>query len=512
MIGVVNSGTLEGVEAIPIEVEVDLVRRLPAVVIVGLTGGTVRESADRVRSALQHCGMTFPKRRVVINLAPADIRKRGTHFDLPVAVGILAASGQVESDRITDTLFAGELSLEGALRPIRGALSLALMAKQQGYLRLVLPEASAPEASAVEGLEVLAATHLTAVAGWLNGTRSLSAPTVVPIQSEEYPVDLNEVKGQARAKRALELAAAGGHNLLLVGVPGCGNPMLAGRMPSILPQVSFAESLAITQIHSVAGLTRPSEGIITRRPFRAPHHTATAAAMFGTRHLQPGEVSLAHNGVLFLDEFPEFSRNIREQLRGPLEDRKITLSRAQGCVTLPASFSLIAAMNPCPCGFSGHPTRACSCLPSAIDRYRARLSGPLLDRIDLQVWVQPIDANSLYNEKKGENSQTVRSRVEAARQIQRTRFRDMNIHANAELTGDQIETTTQATGQARRLLRDILQKHNASGRAWDRTLKVARTIADLEGADTVLPDHILEASSYRIPLLSESSDSLAVVS
>lgn len=499
---VVVSGTLEGVEGVPIEVEVDLLRRLPCVVIVGLPGGAVRESADRVRSAIQQAGLEFPRRRVVVNLAPADVRKVGTGFDLPIAVGILAASEQVRTERLAGTVLFGELSLEGQLRRVRGALPMALMARELGAQRILLPTDSAAEAAIVEGVEVLGARDLAQVVAWLQGETELSAaqPDLDPHPDDTVP-DLCEVRGQAQARRALEIAAAGGHNLLMMGSPGCGKTMLAARMPGILPRLSFEEAVDITRVWSVAGLLRDGQGLVHRRPFRAPHHTISAAGMVGSASLRPGEVSLAHHGVLFLDEVPEFSRHVLELLRGPLEDRSITLTRAAGTVRLPASAALVAAANPCPCGFLGHPSRPCACPPAAVERYRSRLSGPLLDRIDLQVWVQPVDPELLARGAPGEASSRVRARVEAARQRQRQRALSLPLSAqsNATLQGDEIRLAARPTPEALQVLSEAMDRLALSARAWSRTLKVARTIADLDEADRVGTIHVLEATSYRLP-------------
>lgn len=494
----VRTGALIGVEGVPVLAEVDLLRRLPSVVIVGLPNGAVKESADRVRSAIQQVGFEFPKRRVVVNLSPADLRKSGTSFDLPIAVGILAASEQVPTEPLLDTVFSGELSLEGHLRRIRGALSLTLMAVAEGAKRIVLPYDNAAEAALVPGIEVVAARSLEDVTRWLQGLTELPAPPPPRPPGLDSTTDLSEVRGQSRARRAMEVAAAGGHNLLLIGSPGCGKTMLAARMPSILPDLAFEEAVDITRVHSVAGLLSDQQGMVTRRPFRAPHHSISAAGMVGNAALQPGEVSLAHHGVLFLDEVPEFSRHVLELLRAPLEDREIRISRAQGSVRFPASFSLIAAANPCPCGFAGHPIRPCACPPPLVERYRSRISGPLLDRIDLQVWVQPVDSEQLVSGRPGEGSTAVRARVEAARGIQRRRYAGTPIRSNAELGGDSIREAADPTGEATRFLQDTIDRHGLSARSWARMLKVARTIADLEQAGRVEIGHVMEASSYRI--------------
>ena len=492
----VLSGALLGVEGAPVSVEVDLLRRLPCVVIVGLPGGAVRESADRVRSAIQAAGREFPRQRVVINLAPAGLRKSGAAFDLPIAVGILAADGQVPEARLHETALVGELSLEGRLRPVRGALSLALMAAAEGARRIILPEDSADEAAAAEGVEVLAAPDLAAVLRWLESGEGLRHAEIRALPEPHDPLDLREVRGQHRARRALEIAAAGGHNLLMVGSPGCGKTMLAARLPTILPRMSFDEVVDSSRIHSAAGLL--SGGLLPRRPFRAPHHSISVAGMIGNASLQPGELSLAHNGVLFLDEVPEFPRHVLELLRAPLEDRVVTLSRAAGAVRFPASISLVAAANPCPCGYRGHPTRACGCPTGALERYRARLSGPLMDRIDMQVWVQPVDPSDIVQGGAGEDSATVRARVEAARARQGQRFAGSPVACNAELSGDAIRAVAAPSPEACALLEAAMARHSLSARAWARTLKVARTIADLEGAPRVEAPHVLEASSYRL--------------
>lgn len=497
---VVATGAVVGVDGVPVQVEVDLLNRLPCMVIVGLPDGAVRESGDRVRSAIQQAGFEFPKQRVVVNLAPADLKKQGTAFDLPIAVGVLAAHRQfADAGRLARTVFLGELSLEGRLKRVRGALAVALMAADAGAERIVVPAECAGEAAVAEGIEVLGARDLAEVIAWLEGKGTLASPKRVERLDEAESVDLCDVHGQFRARRALEVAAAGGHNLLMVGPPGCGKTMLAARMPTILPSLSFAEAVDITRIYSVAGLLDEGQGLVTRRPFRAPHHSISMAGMIGNAALQPGEVSLAHHGVLFLDEVPEFRRSVLEVLRGPLEDRQVTLSRARGTVRFPASIALVAAANPCPCGFAGHPDRPCKCVPGQLERYRARLSGPLLDRIDLQVWVQPVDPDDLVGGRTGEPSAAVRERVERARAIQRRRFAGTGLQSNAELSGRQIREAADPSAKASRVLQDILETHGLSARAWARILKVARTIADLDGAARVGPEQILEAASYRVP-------------
>ncbi|MDP6933480.1 MAG: YifB family Mg chelatase-like AAA ATPase, partial [Myxococcota bacterium] len=418
----VQSCSILGVDGVPVQVEVDLLRRLPGVTIVGLAGSAVRESSERVRSSIQRLGAPFPKQRVIINLAPADLRKNGTAFDLPIAVGIICASGQAPIQHLSDTVFIGELSLEGELRSIRGALAAAYMARQNGARRVVLPEANAREAGSVNGITALGARNLEQVVSWLKGLSSLQRPTSTPVASRPSHLDLSEVRGQQRARRALELTAAGDHNLLLMGPPGCGKSMLAARLPSILPRPTDDEALEISRIHSVAGLLPPGTDLLSHRPFQAPHHTISVAGMYGNAALAPGELTLAHLGVLFLDELPEFDRRVLELLRSPLETGRFSLSRAAGTVQLPARVTLVASANPCACGYLGHPERACICTPAARNRYRSRSSGPLLDRIDLQVWVGPVPAHCLTTDQASESSREVNARVLTARARQAARL------------------------------------------------------------------------------------------
>jgi magnesium chelatase family protein len=500
---VVQAGSLLGVDAVPVQVEVELLKRLPYMVIVGLADSAVKEASERVRSALWALGFEFPKSRVVVNLAPADLPKSGTLFDLPIAMALLAAWERVPKERLESTLLVGELSLEGILRPVRGVISLALLARARGLERMIVPAANASEAAWVEGVKVHAARSLAEVVDW---SRSLcELPIVTPqhtpsMEARDAP-DLSDVRGQTRVRRALEVAAAGGHNLLMIGPPGCGKSMLAARRPTILPALSHGEAVDVTRIHSVAGLLRSEGGLVTVRPFRAPHHTISRAGMIGNAALLPGEVSLAHHGVLFLDELPEFGRAVLEVLRGPLEDRVVRLTRARGSVTMPASVSVVAAANPCPCGYLGHPIKPCGCLPAGIERYRARMSGPLLDRLDLHLWVQPVPADELASDVSGEKSELVRERVTKARGIQSARYAGGPVRCNAELGSDLVKERVDVRSDAVRALQDVLERHSLSARAWARILKVARTIADLEGSGPVEIPHVLEATSYRVPIM-----------
>jgi magnesium chelatase family protein len=486
---VVMAGALHGVDAVPIRVEVDLLRRLPVVSIVGLAASAVKESGERIRSAIEALGTPFPRKRIVVNLAPADLRKDGTALDLPIALGILAAAEEVPRASVDNVLAVGELALGGELRAVRGALSLALLAREQGRT-LILPRACAAEAALVPGAEVVGADHLGEVVGWLRGERSLGVEPPPAQRVVASNVDLAEVRGQELARLALEVAAAGAHHLMLIGPPGCGKSMLARRLPTILPPLELQEALDTSRVASAAGLS----GFVTERPFRAPHHSVTVAGLVGDQHLRPGEVSLAHHGVLFLDEAPEFSRAALEVLRQPLEDGVVRLTRARGAITYPASITLVLACNPCPCGLRG--SKRCHCTDGDVQRYLRRLSGPLMDRIDLFVELGAVPAHELMAGPIGEPSATVRRRVEDVRARQRDRGQSV---VNARLEGEELERVAAMTRDARQALFEGVRERELSGRGATRTLRVARTIADREGKERIDAGDVALAFSFRPP-------------
>ena len=505
MLSQISSAALVGVDAYLVQVEVDSSGGLPSFNIVGLPDAAVKESRDRVRTAVQNSGLDFPmNKRFTANLAPADTRKEGPSFDLPLAIGVLALQEDFKEARIKGSLFTGELSLDGSLRSVRGALCLAMEARAQGLQRILLPEANAAEASVVEGLEVLPVRDLRQVVAWLRGDIEIQ-PAVADMQAlfhrhRSYSVDFGDVKGQAHVKRALEVAAAGGHNLLMIGPPGSGKTLLARNLPGILPDLSVDEALEVTKIHSVTGLLTPGQSLVATRPFRAPHHTISSAGLIGGGSIpRPGEVSLSHLGVLFLDELPEFGRSTLEVLRQPLEDGMVSISRAQASLSYPARCTVAAAMNPCPCGHLGDPRKACSCTPLQVASYLARLSGPLMDRLDIQVQVPALAFDELAAPPKSEKSEAVRERVNAARQRQTARLNPSKtrLHCNAQMGPREIREFCAVDAAGEQLLRVAVERLGLSARGFDRLLKVSRTIADLDGDTRIESRHLAEAIQYR---------------